>query len=152
MMRRLIALAAMAILVALFGHLLWAGGVFKWVDDQGRVHFGDRPPTEQSAEEVEIREVNTYTSVEVFTHDGDVASAGDRKVVMYSAEWCGICQNAKRYFVSKGIPHTVRDIDRNESARREFNRLGGGGVPIILIGDKRMDGFSKARFDALYGG
>lgn len=30
--------------------------VYKWIDDKGQVHFGDRPPKEQTAEEMELPE------------------------------------------------------------------------------------------------
>lgn len=36
---------------------LWAaGGVYKWVDDKGRVHYGERPPSSSSAQEMQIKE------------------------------------------------------------------------------------------------
>ena len=30
-------------------------GVYRWVDEQGRTHFGDRPPVSVDAQEVEVR-------------------------------------------------------------------------------------------------
>ena len=32
-----------------------AGGVYKWTDEQGRVHFGDKPPAAVTVTQVEIR-------------------------------------------------------------------------------------------------
>ena len=32
-------------------------GVYKWVDEQGKVHFGDRPPQQQDAEKIDMPEV-----------------------------------------------------------------------------------------------
>lgn len=34
--------------------LLSAGAIYKWVDEQGRVHYSDRPPAGQRAEVVEV--------------------------------------------------------------------------------------------------
>lgn len=31
-----------------------AAGVYKWTDEQGRVHYGERPPSAEQAEQVEI--------------------------------------------------------------------------------------------------
>lgn len=45
--------------------LLTASGmaqVYKWVDEDGKVHFSDKKPATQSAEELDIK-VNTYTRV-----------------------------------------------------------------------------------------
>lgn len=39
---------------SLFAALATASGVYKWVDDQGKVHYGDRPPAAAKPTEVEI--------------------------------------------------------------------------------------------------
>jgi hypothetical protein len=33
-----------------------AAGVYKWVDEQGRVHYGERPPARAQAQEIEVRQ------------------------------------------------------------------------------------------------
>jgi hypothetical protein len=33
-----------------------AAGVYKWVDEQGRVHYGERPPVRTQAQEMQIKE------------------------------------------------------------------------------------------------
>lgn len=43
-------LLLLLLLIALFA----AGQVYKWVDEQGGVHFGDRPPRQTDAEEVGV--------------------------------------------------------------------------------------------------
>ena len=71
-------------------------------------------------------------------------------VVMYSTSWCGYCRQARRYFKSKGIKFIERDIERSRLAKRAYDRLGGNGVPLIVVGDNTMSGFSKRKFDRLY--
>lgn len=52
---RLIAMAAvLAGLVAVSSAA--ADGVYKWVDEQGKVHYGDRPPADAAANQVEIED------------------------------------------------------------------------------------------------
>jgi hypothetical protein len=36
-----------------------------------------------------------------------------------------------------------------ETGKTEFRRLGGAGVPIILVGDRRMNGFSAEQLNAM---
>lgn len=43
-------LSLLILLIAVFT----AAQVYKWVDDDGQVHFGDRPPEEQTIEEIEL--------------------------------------------------------------------------------------------------
>jgi hypothetical protein len=39
----------------LLSPLAFAGKVYKWVDSQGNVHYGERPPSTQQADELRIR-------------------------------------------------------------------------------------------------
>lgn len=71
-------------------------------------------------------------------------------VVMYSTSWCGYCRQARRYFKSKGIKYVERDIERSRLAKRAYDRLGGNGVPLIVVGENQMSGFSARKFDRLY--
>ena len=132
-----------------------AGEIYQWKDSEGNVHFGDRPPASAKPKRVEVK-INTYQSVEE-TYSPDWfykgnKSVGRQQVVMYSAEWCGVCKRAKAYFQQKRIAFSERDIDKSKSARTEFDKLGGKGVPIILVGEKRMNGFNAERFDRMYYG
>lgn len=43
-------------LVALIVPMLTGAEVYRWTDDQGRVHFGDRPPGNRPSEAVDVRE------------------------------------------------------------------------------------------------
>jgi len=121
-------------------------GVYKWVDDEGNIHFGDRKPNSTDAEQVKLKEINTYTSV---TYDTSAFDSG-KKVIMYSAEWCGVCKRAKRYFRKHNIAFTEYDVDKNVRAKQRYRKLGATGVPVILYGRKRMNGFSEAGFRRIY--
>jgi len=123
-----------------------ADQIFKWVDDNGKVHFTDMPPNDQETEQVQLR-INSYSATELL--EMDEASSSD-KVIMYGTDWCTYCDKAKNYFVAKHIPFVEYDIEKDSTARREYDRLGGRGVPVILVGDKRMNGFSVATFERMY--
>lgn len=121
--------------------------IFKWTDSKGKVHFTDSPPKDQQVEQVEVK-VNSYTAVEITPL---VERLGRKdKVVMYSAAWCGICKKAKQYFQQKSIPYIVYDIEKSRSGKRGYKLLKGKGVPIIIVDDKRMNGFNVKKFEKLY--
>ena len=125
--------------------------LYKWVDADGNVHYGDSPPEDAKLERI-TGEVSSYTSaiVEPFTA---WASANDAKtVVMYSTSWCGYCRKAARHFRKNNIPFKERDIEKSATAAREFKQLNGRGVPVILTGDRRMNGFEAKAFDKMYQG
>jgi glutaredoxin len=73
------------------------------------------------------------------------------RVVIYTSADCAHCRRAKAFLHGRGIPFRDMDIGANRRALKEFQRLGGRGLPLLLIGDRRLDGFSEQRFLALYG-
>lgn len=124
--------------------------IFKYVDDNGNIHFTDKPPREQKVEEVEVR-INSYTSPEIVPFEASVTTRVRKgKVVMYSTQWCGYCKKARIYFRKNKIPFIEYDTETSEKGRRDYKTLDGHGVPIILVGKKRMNGFSEAGFERIY--
>jgi glutaredoxin len=73
-----------------------------------------------------------------------------KRAIMYSASWCGVCKKAKRYFEENGITYTEYDVEKSAKGEAEFKRLGAKGVPVILVGNRRMNGFSVDGFEKLF--
>lgn len=128
-------------------------GVYKWTDASGEVHFSDTP--HKGAKTVPLHnEVNSYTHV---TYGADSAAdtgktppASGGEVIMYGATWCGYCKMAQQYFEAHNIPFREYLIDKDPQARRQYDALGAHGVPVIFVGNRRMNGFSVAGFQQLY--
>jgi glutaredoxin len=72
-----------------------------------------------------------------------------QKVVMYSAQWCGYCKRAAAYLRKRGIPFENVDVENTSRGVREYAQLGGRGVPIILVGGDRMDGYDEGSLAAM---
>lgn len=141
------------ILVALLITSSTQAEIYKWVDEAGRVHYSDVKPEEAKVEKLNIKPVNSITVPEVVDIGYEPPEREKRrgkKVVMYSTEWCGYCKKAAAYFRKNNIPFKEYDVEKTEKGKKDYKKLNGSGVPIILVGDKRMNGFSEARFDALY--
>ena len=133
-----------------------AAEIYKWTDEQGRVHYSDQKPTGQEFEQVEVQ-VNSYESVSYGTVDteatesmGSATSNRSKRVTIFSAEWCGYCKQAINYFRMNNIPITEYDIDKSRKGKRLYKKLGATGVHVILVGRKRMNGFSEAAFANFY--
>lgn len=126
--------------------------IYKWTDAQGNVHFGDQPPKSAASETVTLN-INSYQSVTIEPFEPFVSAprSGGNSVVLYSTEWCGVCQRAKHYFKQNKIHFQEYDVENNEKGKTDFANLNGRGVPIILVGEKRMNGFSEKKFEKLYG-
>lgn len=128
--------------------LLCTAEIYQWTDESGRTHFGDRPQDKEKAEQVPV-EVNVYESVD-YPSIAPAPSLDANRVVMYGASWCGYCRQARNYFQQHGIRYVEYDIEKNERARRAYDSIGGNGVPVILVGNKRMNGFSVESFEGIY--
>lgn len=125
--------------------------IYKWTDKTGRIHYGDSPRKEQRAERV-IVEVNSYKNVSFenieFYKRSEAGEAS--RVNMFSTSWCGYCKKARKYFQRNDISYVEYDIEKDAAAKKDYDRLGGRGVPVILVGKKRMNGFSQAGFERIY--
>ena len=77
------------------------------------------------------------------------AKAQEKRVVMYTTASCPACKVAKQYFAQKGVPFEEIDVQRSPAGAEEFRRLGGRGVPLIMIGEKRVEGFNAKAIEAM---
>jgi len=132
-----------------------SGELYKWVDDRGNIHYGDRPPQKAELEEI-TGVISSFKSVNVepFKYDPALTTIGSRSksktVIMYSTSWCGYCKKARKHFKQNNIPYQEHDIEKSKKAALDYKRLNGRGVPVILIGKRRMNGFNATTFDNIY--
>lgn len=122
--------------------------IHRWTNTDGQVHFGDRPPTDAASEVVNVRP-NVYDAPSIEALPEPIASTPDR-VLLYSTSWCGFCTKARQYFQANGIAYEEYDVERSAKGKRDYAKLGGGGVPVILVGEQRLNGFSADAFERVY--
>ncbi|WP_220338371.1 glutaredoxin family protein [Wenzhouxiangella sediminis] len=124
--------------------------VYRWVDEDGNLHFSDRKPVEESSEELDIEPINSYTAVEIQPAPQPTDEGHRPRVIMYATDWCPYCAKARQYFADNGIRYTEYDIDEDPAARRRYEAMDATGVPVILVGDTRINGFSVKGFERVY--
>ena len=115
--------------------------IYRWTDANGQVHFTDKADPAKEMKSVDVK-INSADSVPI--------PVRPQKVEMYSTDDCVFCDQARKYFKRSGIPFVEYDIDKNKQAKRRFKALGGRGTPLIVMGDKKLHGFTKDRFDNFY--
>jgi glutaredoxin len=64
-------------------------------------------------------------------------------VVLYGASWCGYCAAARRLFEQNGIQYVEWDVEKTTEGREGHRKLGGGGVPVIVVGDEVIHGYNE---------
>lgn len=57
----------------------------------------------------------------------------------------------KELLSQKGVAFEDRNVSQNSTFLDEVRQMGFTGVPVTVIGDKRIAGFDKARIEAALG-
>jgi glutaredoxin-like YruB-family protein len=150
----------LAIAVLLLSFSLAHAEMYQWVDENGVTTFKDTPPPASKNR----KKVKVYSDSDFDSAPPDQPAPGTRRnksadapaskttlaenarftgtVEMYVTSWCGYCKRAQAYMTSKGIPYVAYDIEKDSAANQRYKELGGRGVPLIIIGSKKMSGFS----------
>jgi len=126
--------------------------IYKWTDANGKVHFSDKPPINKNVETIDEQRLasraSSYTQAEIkILPIESSAYRKNQKLVMYSTSSCGYCAKARKYFAKQRIPFKEKNIETSEKYHREFKKIGGKGVPVILWGKNKMNGFSVEKFE-----
>jgi glutaredoxin len=127
--------------------------MYKWTDENGKVHYSDSPPPGKKAKKLDLK-VNSISGPPVIsafpaTAKPATSTAAAAKVTLYTTTWCGYCKRAKAYMQARGTPFREIDVEATEQGQAEFRAIGGRGVPVILVGSQRMDGYSQESLDAI---
>lgn len=126
--------------------------IYTWKDENGITHIEDRKPVDKPYKQMKIQSssgVQIYHAPTAIAKKATAPSA-KKSVVMYGTSWCTYCAKARRYFQTNNIPFQDWDIEASETARSEYDALNGKGVPLIVVGDEVMRGFSEASFNQIY--
>lgn len=125
--------------------------IYRWIDSAGQVHFTDEPPPDRQVEQVQPQQPENLEGVTLQPAPGAVIAVQvNREVVMYSAPQCAVCEEARDYFRKQGIPFKEYNVETSVKGFQDYADLEGRGVPIILVGNRRMNGFSVEAFERLY--
>lgn len=87
---------------------------------------------------------SSYTEGNYATYFPDAQS----KVVLYGTSWCGYCAKTRDYFRAHQIDFIDLDIEKSPEARKAHAELGGGGVPVVLIGNRKIQGYNASALEA----
>ena len=64
-------------------------------------------------------------------------------VAIFTNDSCTYCADAKQFLTDKKVPFTEFNLDHSEKARQVFGILNGRGVPLILVGKQRLNGYDQ---------
>ncbi|MXO77615.1 glutaredoxin family protein [Paenibacillus sp. OT2-17] len=69
------------------------------------------------------------------------------KAIVYTSTNCPHCRQVKSYLSEKGVEYEERNIETNEAFAQEVWDMGIRAVPLTLIGEERISGMNKIKFE-----
>lgn len=131
MKTRLLPIAAFGLLLACAA---WGGELYRWVDDQGRVHYGDQPPPANARESQRKNLGGNFIEGDKLPYATRLA-AKNHPVVLYASDCGKPCDQARGFLRGRGIPFSVRDPETPAGAAALKKLVGGLEVPVLVVGD-----------------
>jgi glutaredoxin len=122
--------------------------VYRWVDQQGKVHFSDTPPPAEARSSSQKRVGGGYTDQD---YPYAVQMAMKRNpVTLYTAPSCGeACTSGRELLSKRGIPFSERDAQTNANAQQALKKLIGGlEVPVLVVGESQIKGYEQLQWSA----
>jgi glutaredoxin len=145
------------------------GEIYKWVDKNSVVHFGDMPPqTTGTSSKVESLPVTPRKDPEpqvipvkeeksqvlkrpvkqVPAPEETAPVITEASVEMFATRWCGYCRKAREFFQARGIPFVEYDIEADAAAAQRKQEIDTRpGVPLVVINGKPIHGFAPQAYE-----
>lgn len=123
--------------------------IFRWVDKDGKVHYGDRPPPAAEAKSVQTKKLGDSV-IEQDAVPFAVSTAMKNNPVTLYANNCGeACTNGKALLAKRGIPFSDKNPESDPAAAGALKAVAGAlQVPTIVIGAIHLSGFDEAGWNA----
>lgn len=117
-----------------------AGELYRWVDTQGKVHYGDAPPAD--ATQIESRKFSAAPSPgEDLSYEARRAQQ-NFPVTLYVAENCTeYCDRARNLLIERGIPFAEKVLQTQEEIDVFKALSGSDSVPTLAVGRSFLKGF-----------
>jgi glutaredoxin len=69
------------------------------------------------------------------------AEAKQAEVEIFVTSWCPYCKKLESFLRTNDIDYMRYDVEQDSEGAARFERLGGGGVPVIRVGNDVIHGF-----------
>ncbi len=136
----------------LWACLAQAQNTYRWVDDKGKVHFGDRPPAPNVGKVVDQRRQAKGDAAGSEKASPEASEAARKfPVTLYVSAECGEpCKQGSTHLKKRGVPFAEKMVSNAEETEALAKVAGGDPVvPLLLVGSKVRKGFAAISWDDL---
>ena len=126
--------------------------VYRWVDKEGKVHFSDSPPVEETKNLSEKRMGGGYVDEGQLPYATQMAMKRS-PVTLYTSSNCGeLCASGRELLVNRGIPYSERNAQTPAEAENVRKLVGSLEVPVLVVGETSLKGFSEGPWNSALDG
>jgi glutaredoxin len=121
-----------------------AGELYRWIDEKGKVHYGDVP--------VPVADIEKKKFSDAAESDAGQPYATRRAqqnfpVTLYVAENCAeFCRQARELLSQRGIPFAEKNLATQEEIDAFKAASGSENIPALGVGKSFVNGFSSERW------
>lgn len=117
-----------------------AGELYRWLDKQGIVHYGDVPPAD--ARDVERLKLSSQVPQNDDLPYETLRAQQTFPVTLYVGRGCGeTCNQARSLLTTRGVPFTEKVLKTKEDVEAFKQLTGADGVPVLSVGKTYLRGF-----------
>ena len=131
---------SICLLAVVFTHAQ-ADSLFRWVDKDGKVHYGDKPAEDAIGAEQKKFGARSAAGDDDLPYSIRKAKQ-DFPVTLYVAPHCGeYCAQARSFLKQRGIPYVEKNLVMKEDVDAFKTKTGGNNVPALTVGKTLLTGF-----------
>ncbi|HVK54745.1 MAG TPA: glutaredoxin family protein [Burkholderiales bacterium] len=126
-----------------------AAEVYRWVDNNGKVHYSDMPPP-PSAKDAELKKLGK-SSIDFDKMSYAARDAAKKNPVTLYANNCGApCDDARQLLSKRGIPFATKNPESSPADADALKKLVGAvEVPVLVVGSNSpVKGFEAGSWSA----
>lgn len=96
-----------------------------------------------------IIELRKKPLIEYGNYESHFKQASSR-IILYSNSTCVYCKKTKELLNFYNLDYLTYEIDKSQEAKEQFEKMNSDTVPVLLIGDKKINGFSEAAMKDIF--
>jgi glutaredoxin len=142
-MKRLSAPLLCALAVSAATPLHAESTVYRWVDKDGKVQFGDQPPSD-AKNVTERRFAGAGSADDAQLPYATQVAAKRHPVTLYVSNDCDLCKQGRALLGRRGVPFSEKNAQTSPADREALMKLAGAlKVPFLLVGETKVTGFDE---------
>lgn len=125
-----------------------AESLFRWVDKDGKVHYGDRPAEDAIGAQQKRFGSQSATGEDELSY-GVRKARQDFPVTLYVAANCAeLCVQARSLLNKRGIPFAEKSLNTQEDLDAYKKLTGGTSIPALTVGKTVLSGFEAGQWNS----